>query len=968
MQKFIQIRGAREHNLKNVNLDLPREKLIVLTGLSGSGKSSLAFDTIFAEGQRRYIESLSTYARMFLGQSHKPDVDAIHGLSPTVAIDQKTNSHNPRSTVGTVTEVYDYLRLLYARIGKAHCPNCKQPIEHLAKDQILKSILDLGEGSRLLILAPLVLQAKGEYKKLFSNFHDQGYVRFFVDGEIYDLDDGPINLDKNKKHVIALVVDRIVLRLNDLERISAAVELALDLGKGMLFVKKIERNSEAMVNKPPEKGKNNVLNLPELGTLYSTLNSCPKCQISIGNIDRPLFSFNSPIGACPECKGLGSFKSVNLQAVVRYPERSIKDGAIQAPGWNYGSNNYATTLFDAIAKHYAIDLQRPWCDLSKQEQAIILYGNNGEKIDVDPSKLRFKTSQTKRAFEGVIPSLNRRYLENLTNPDALAIYEQVMSETICPICHGQRLNKTALSVYFLGKNIAELCAMPINELADFLEQGKTTLSKNELKIADKLLGAILNRLGFMLEVGLSYLTLARSAMTLSGGESQRIRLATQIGAGLTGVVYILDEPSIGLHQRDNSKLLQSLRRLQELGNTVIIVEHDEETMLSADYLVDLGPGAGKNGGEIIACGTPKEVMTNPNSLTAAYLSGRKYIPYKAEKRAGNGKSVCLEGASCHNLQNVTVDFPLGKFIAVTGVSGSGKSSLINSTLLPALQAKLNKSDILPANLQTIKGFEHIDKVINIDQSPIGRTPRSNPATYTGVFDLIRELFAMMPLAKARGYKPGRFSFNVPGGRCEACKGDGVKCISMNFLPDVYVNCDVCQGKRYQADTLEVKVNEKNIYEVLEMDIATAYDFFQAYPKIERKLKTLLDVGLGYLSLGHNSTLLSGGEAQRIKLASELARQATGTTFYILDEPTTGLHIDDVARLIAILQKLVDQGNTVLVIEHNLDVIKVADYIIDLGPEGGKNGGTVIATGTPNDLMKTEKSFTGQYLKKLDLRP
>lgn len=961
MQKYIEIRGAREHNLKNINLDLPREKLIVLTGLSGSGKSSLAFDTIFQEGQRRYIESLSTYARMFLGQSHKPDVDAIHGLSPTVAIDQKTNSHNPRSTVGTVTEVYDYLRLLYARLGKAHCPKCKQAIENLAKDEILQQIQALGEGSRLLIMAPLVLQAKGEYKKLFSDMHDQGYVRFFVDGEIYDLDDGPIVLDKNKKHVIALVVDRIVLRNSDLERVNASLELALEIGKGIVFVKKLQTAAKAS---ELENKKNKALSLPELGTMYSTLNSCPKCQISIGKIDRPLFSFNSPIGACQECKGLGSFKNVNVQAVVRYPEKSIADGAIQAPGWNYASNGYGKALLDALAEHYEIDLHCPWHELEKWQQELVLYGNAGEKITVDLSKFRFKTKEAERSFEGIVPSLNRRYFENIANPEILAIYEQVMTETICPHCHGQRLNDTALSVYFLDKNIAELCSMPINELAAFFQASFKQLSANELKIADKLLQAILNRLSFLLEVGLEYLTLSRSAMTLSGGEAQRIRLATQIGASLTGVVYILDEPSIGLHQKDNSRLLNSLRRLQELGNTVIVVEHDEETMLKADYLVDLGPGAGKHGGEIVAAGTPKEVMANPKSLTGAYLSQRKFIPYNDKKRTGNGKKIQVVGANCHNLKDITVNFPLGKFIAVTGVSGSGKSSLINSTLLPALQAKLSKSDIMPSNLKAIKGYEAIDKVINIDQSPIGRTPRSNPATYTGVFDLIRELFAAMPLAKMRGYKAGRFSFNVKGGRCEACKGDGVKCISMNFLPDVYVNCDVCHGKRYQADTLEVKVNEKNIYEVLEMDIATAYEFFQAFPKIKRKLQTLLDVGLGYLSLGHNSTLLSGGEAQRIKLASELARQATGKTFYILDEPTTGLHIDDVSHLLDILNKLVEQGNTVLVIEHNLDVIKVADHIIDLGPEGGKNGGTVIASGTPEELTKIANSYTGQYLAKM----
>jgi len=955
MQKFLKIRGAKEHNLQNIDIDLPREKLIVMTGLSGSGKSSLAFDTIFAEGQRRYVESLSTYARMFLGQSHKPDVQSISGLSPTVAIDQKTNSHNPRSTVGTVTEVYDYLRLLFARLGKAHCPRCRQPISHLSPDEILQAIRQYEEGSRLLILAPLVLGAKGEYKKLLNDYHEKGYVRFFIDGQIYDLDDSPVNLDKQKKHTIAVVVDRIILRYGDLTRVAASVENALKLANGILFVKNLSNSAAAATL--------SSFSQADLGTLFSTINACPTCHISIGKIEQRLFSFNNPQGACPECKGLGSFKSVDQQAVVAHPERSLKAGAIQAPGWNYG-NNYGTALLQALADYYKIDLDKPWQELSAETRNLVLYGNNNELIPVDTSKFHFKTASNQRSFEGIINSLNRRYWENINSSEITAIYEPIMRETLCPKCHGQRLNEQALSVYYCDKNIAELCALPLNELYTFLADSKKTLSANENKIADKLLEAILNRLSFMLEVGLSYLTLSRAAMTLSGGEAQRIRLATQIGAGLTGVIYILDEPSIGLHQRDNTRLLKSLQRLKNLGNTVIVVEHDEETMLKSDYLVDLGPGAGKNGGRIVAQGTPEEVMQNPASLTGAYLSGKKFIPYNPVKRCGNGKFLQIVKASCHNLRDVTVEFPLGKFIAVTGVSGSGKSSLINSTLLPALQAKLNKSTLMPANLQAINNCENIDKVINIDQSPIGRTPRSNPATYTGVFDRIRELFAAMPLARARGYKAGRFSFNVSGGRCEACKGDGVKCISMNFLPDVYVDCDVCHGKRYQSNTLEVQVNGKNIADVLEMDIATAYEFFAAYPAITGKLQALIDVGLGYLSLGHNSTLLSGGEAQRVKLAAELAKKSTGSTFYILDEPTTGLHIDDVARLINILQKLVDQGNTVLVIEHNLDVIKVADYIIDLGPEGGINGGQVIATGTPEEVMADKNSYTGEYLAKM----
>lgn len=959
MQKYIKIRGAKEHNLKNIDIDLPREKFIVMTGLSGSGKSSLAFDTIFAEGQRRYVESLSTYARMFLGQTNKPDVTSISGLSPTVSIDQKTNSHNPRSTVGTVTEIYDYLRLLYARVGKPHCPNCKQAITNMSVDGIIAEISKYGEGSRLLVMAPLVMNRKGEYKKLLETYHQKGYVRFMIDGEMYDLDDAEPDLQKNKKHSILLVVDRIVLRRHESARLSEALQLALQEGDGIVYVKTVggtRSNGESETANADIAAEKEVY-----GKLFSQKNACPRCNISIGVIDRRLFSFNNPLGACSACNGLGSFKSVDVKRLIPDTSLSLNQGAIAAPGFNV-NKSYGSMLISSLAKHYGIDLDCPFAELPEEQKQLIFYGNGNELIKVDLSKMRFKSGNNKRSFEGLIPMFHRRYQEALSNVEMLPYYEKLMQEQVCASCQGQRLNEQALAVYFAGKNIAELCDLPLNELATLLKNCGEQLSDNERLIADKLLVALNNRLDFMLEVGLDYLTLSRSAMTLSGGEAQRIRLATQIGSALTGVVYILDEPSIGLHQRDNDRLLKSLERLKTLGNTVIVVEHDEDTMLAADYLVDLGPGAGKNGGEIVAAGTPEEVMAVENSVTAAYLTGRKAIPYNSVKRKGNGKKIVLKGATRNNLQNIDVSFPLGKFIAVTGVSGSGKSSLVRSTLLPALQAALSKDNYLPDCLKAVSGTENIDKVISIDQSPIGRTPRSNPATYTGVFDLIRQLFAEMPLAQARGYKAGRFSFNVAGGRCETCKGDGVKKIEMNFLPDVYVACDVCQGRRYQADTLDVKVADKSIYDVLSMDIATAYDFFKDYPRIRKKLQTLMDVGLSYLTLGHNSTLLSGGEAQRIKLATELSRQATSKTFYILDEPTTGLHIADVHRLVDILQQLVDQGNTVLVIEHNLDVIKVADHIIDLGPEGGKGGGQVIATGTPAELMACEASYTGRYLK------
>ena len=918
MRDTILVKGARENNLKNIDLEIPRDKFVVFTGLSGSGKSSLAFDTIYAEGQRRYVESLSSYARMFLGQMEKPDVDYIEGLSPAISIDQKTTSKNPRSTVGTITEIYDYLRLLYARVGIPHCPVCGVEIKQQALDSIVDKIMKLDEGTRIQILAPVVRGRKGEYAKLFEDYRKSGYVRVRVDGIIYDLGED-IPLDKNKKHNIEVVVDRLVIREDIKMRLVGSCETASKLSNGLI-----------------------VVSVPDgEETTYSQRYSCPEHGIGIEELTPRMFSFNNPAGACKTCSGLGFTMAVDPDLVIPNKDLSILDGAIAATGFgNVSSNSYYIRHFASILRDYGANLSTPVKDIPKEALDKLLYG-----CETD---------------EGIIPCIERRYKQSSSEAVRTEI-EQLMSDKPCPDCHGNRLSELALAVTVGGINIIDLCKKSVSEAYDFIDNLK--LGARDTMIAAQIIKEIKSRLNFLRSVGLQYLTLMRSASTLSGGEAQRIRLATQIGSSLVGVLYILDEPSIGLHQRDNEKLINTLKKLRDLGNTLIVVEHDEDTMRAADYLVDIGPGAGIHGGYIVAAGTPEEVAKNEKSITGQYLSGRKEIPVPKKTRPLTGKSLVIRGAKENNLKNIDVEIPLGVFTSVTGVSGSGKSSLINEILYKTLAVKLNRSRLVPGKCDCIEGIDQLDKVVNIDQSPIGRTPRSNPATYTGMFNDIRELFAQTPDARAKGFKAGRFSFNVDGGRCDACKGDGIVKIEMHFLPDIYVPCDVCGGKRYNRETLDVKFKDKNIYEVLDMTVEEGFKFFENIPNIYRKLETLYDVGLGYIKIGQPSTTLSGGEAQRIKLATELSKRSTGRTIYILDEPTTGLHSEDVKKLIKVLQKLTDAGNTVVVIEHNLDVIKCSDHIIDLGPEGGDGGGTVLCTGTPREVSKVPESFTGQYLKR-----
>ena len=937
-EKKIAVKGARAHNLKNIDVEIPRDKLVVFTGLSGSGKSSLAFDTIYAEGQRRYVESLSSYARQFLGQMEKPDVDYIEGLSPAISIDQKTTSKNPRSTVGTVTEIYDYLRLLWARVGVPHCPECGREIKKQTVDDIVDKILELPEGTKLQILAPVVRGQKGEHIKVFESARKGGYVRARVDGNLYELTE-TIKLEKNKRHDIEIIVDRLVVKESIRSRLADSVETAASLAEGLVLC--------------------DVIGGEEL--LFSQNYACPDHGTCIEELEPRMFSFNNPYGACPTCSGLGLFMKIDPDIIIPDRSLSVNGGAIKASGWSISdSGSIARMYFEGLAKHYKFSLDTPIEELPKKIIDILLYGTNGEKITMERNT-QFLQGTYRSDFEGVITNLERRY--NETNSDAMrGEVEQYMSEQSCPDCKGARLKKEVLCVTVGGMNIEEFTRMPIAEELDFINN--LTLSERDMKIARLILREIKERLSFLMSVGLEYLTLARGAGTLSGGESQRIRLATQIGSSLTGVLYILDEPSIGLHQRDNSRLIETLRHLRDIDNTLIVVEHDEETIMSADYIVDVGPGPGIHGGEIVCSGTPKEIMACEESVTGQYLSGKKKIPVPESRRKGNGKKLEIIGARENNLKNIDVKIPLGTLTCVTGVSGSGKSSLINEILNKKLAAELNGARKYAGKHDKIKGIQHLDKVINIDQSPIGRTPRSNPATYTGVFTDIRDLFAATTDSKIRGYKPNRFSFNVKGGRCEACQGDGIVKIEMNFLADIYVPCEVCHGARYNRETLEVKYGGKSIYDVLEMTVEEGLAFFSAVPKVKRKLQTLYDVGLGYIKIGQPATTLSGGEAQRVKLATELARIATGKTIYILDEPTTGLHTADVHRLITVLQKLVDSGNTVLVIEHNLDVIKTADYIIDLGPEGGNKGGEIVACGTPEEVAKCEKSYTGQYLKKM----
>ncbi|MCI9406555.1 MAG: excinuclease ABC subunit UvrA [Oscillospiraceae bacterium] len=933
----IVIKGAREHNLKNIDLELPRDKFIVFTGLSGSGKSSLAFDTIYADGQRRYVESLSSYARMFLGQMEKPDVDSIEGLSPAISIDQKTTSKNPRSTVGTVTEVYDYLRLLYARIGVPHCPICGRVIEQQTVDQMVDQIMALPESTRIQILAPVVRGRKGEHKKEFENAKRSGFVRVRADGILYDLSE-EIKLEKNKKHSIEIVVDRLILKADVRSRLSDSLEASMAISGGLVLI--------------------DIIDGEEL--LFSQNYACPDHGISIEDLSPRMFSFNNPAGACEKCTGLGTFMKVDPALVIPDRSRSIRGGAIRASGWYFAEGGLVQSYFEALSKHYHFSLDTPFDQLSKDVQDIILYGNHGEKITVQrESGVRGSSFTTD--FEGIIHNLERRFRTTNSNWIRNDI-ASLMSSEQCPDCHGHRLKPEYLAVTVGDKNISDFCRMSIVQALDFLHS--LQLTDRQKMISAQILKEIRARLGFLQSVGLEYLTLARSASTLSGGESQRIRLATQIGSSLMGVLYILDEPSIGLHQRDNHKLISTLKRLRDIGNTLIVVEHDEDTMRASDYIVDIGPGAGVHGGEVVCSGTLDEILSCENSITGQYLSGKRKVEVPAVRRKGNGKFIEIVGAAENNLKNISVKIPLGTFTGVTGVSGSGKSSLINEILYKRLAGDLNGTRVRPGKHQDILGIEQLDKVIEINQSPIGRTPRSNPATYTGVFTDIRNLFASTNQAKMHGYTSSRFSFNVKGGRCEACEGDGIIKIEMHFLPDIFVPCEVCKGKRYNRETLEVKYKDKSIYDVLEMTVEEGLAFFDNLPKIKRKLQTLFDVGLGYIKIGQPATTLSGGEAQRVKLAAELCRKPTGKTIYILDEPTTGLHTADVHKLIEVLQTLVDTGNTVIFIEHNLDVIKTADYLVDLGPEGGDQGGQVVFCGTPEELVKCKKSYTGQYLKGL----
>lgn len=938
MNKNIIVKGAREHNLKNIDIEIPRDKLVVFTGLSGSGKSSLAFDTIYAEGQRRYVESLSSYARMFLGQMDKPDVDYIEGLSPAISIDQKTTSKNPRSTVGTVTEIYDYLRLLWARIGIPHCPICHREITRQTVDQIVDTIMQLPEKARIQLLAPVVRGKKGEFVKELNDIRKQGFVRCRIDGETVDLQDD-IKLSKTKKHNIEVVVDRLVIKDDIKPRLTDSVETATKLSDGLLIVDIVGDREE----------------------LFSLNYACPEHNVSIEEMSPRAFSFNNPFGACTKCDGLGTFKEVDPELIIPDKKMSINQGAIKASGWNVAEGSSIARMYmEGLSKEYGFSLDMPVEMLSEEALNAILYGTNGKKMKLN-RVTSYGSGTYMGDFEGIVNNLNRRYAET-TSDYSRASIEESMRECECSECKGSRLKHEALAVTVGGKNIYEFCTMPINEELEFIDN--LQLTEKEKMIGSLVIKEIKERLNFLNSVGLDYLSLSRESATLSGGEAQRIRLATQIGSSLMGVLYILDEPSIGLHQRDNDKLLDTLRHLRDIGNTLIVVEHDEDTMRAADFLVDIGPGAGVHGGELIAAGAPEQVMANENSITGQYLSGKRSIPVPKKRRAGNGKKITVYGANENNLNNIDVEIPLGKFVAVTGVSGSGKSSLVNEILYKHLCNELNHSKKHTGKFSSIKGVDALDKVIDIDQSPIGRTPRSNPATYTGVFNDIRELYASTPDSKAKGYGANRFSFNVKGGRCEACQGDGIVKIEMHFLADVYVPCEVCSGMRYNRETLEVRFKGKNIYDVLEMTVDETLEFFSSQPKIARKLKTLSDVGLGYVKLGQSATTLSGGEAQRVKLACELSKRSTGKTFYILDEPTTGLHTADVSRLLDVLNALVDSGNTVLVIEHNLDVIKCADHIIDLGPEGGRGGGNIVACGTPEEIVNVESSYTGQYLKKV----
>ena len=939
MQENIIVKGARANNLKNIDVTIPRDKLVVMTGVSGSGKSSLAFDTIYAEGQRRYVESLSSYARMFLGQMDKPDVDYIEGLSPAISIDQKTTSKNPRSTVGTVTEIYDYLRLLWARAGTPHCPNCGKEIRQQTIDQIIDQVLALPEGTRIQVMAPVIRGKKGEHAKVLEDAKRSGYVRARIDGNLYELDE-EIKLEKNKKHSIEIIVDRLIIRPDIRQRLTDSVETAAKLSGGLVIVNLLREEKDLS---------------------FSQNYACEDCGISMEELTPRMFSFNNPFGACPTCTGLGSQLKADPALIIQDGDKSILDGAISASGWNnIRGDGISRMYFDALSKKYKFSLTEPWDSLSDEAKNIILYGTKGELLELHYDQPRGK-GVLKQAFEGICNNIERRYKETQSDASRKEL-EELMSECPCPDCQGRRLRKESLAVTVGEKNIYEFTTLSVEDALVWMDG--LTLTEQQMLIADRILKEIRSRLGFLKSVGLGYLTLARSAGTLSGGESQRIRLATQIGSSLMGVLYILDEPSIGLHQRDNDKLLATLKNLRDLGNSLIVVEHDEDTMRSADYLIDIGPGAGVHGGQVVAAGTPAEVMANPDSLTGQYLSGKKKIEVPAVRRPGNGKVLKVIGAAENNLRHIDVEFPLGTFTVVTGVSGSGKSSLVNEVLFKRLGAELMRMKVRPGKCDRIEGIEQLDKVVNIDQSPIGRTPRSNPATYTGLFNDIRDLFASTQEAKSRGYGQGRFSFNVRGGRCEACSGDGLLKIEMHFLPDIFVPCEVCKGRRYNRETLEVRYKGKNIADVLDMTVDEALEFFSALPKLKKRLQTLQDVGLGYVKLGQPSTELSGGEAQRVKLATELSKQATGKTIYILDEPTTGLHSDDVRKLLEVLQRLVDAGNTVVVIEHNLDVIKCADHLIDLGPEGGDGGGTIVCTGTPEEVAACPASFTGQYLKRM----